>query len=458
MRKEFEWYFPASEEEVNSIWKKGVLTIDANVLLDLYRYHESTRNALIGSLKEFKGRLWLSNQAAEEFIRNRSNVIVSSEKALKQAIDEVEKLKNNLDSTLSQLKGNRIIPAEIGEKLAADIYPIISSALEKIEGARSDYPQYLKDDPILDELTGMFENSIGESLPEPDIQELRKEAEERKKNKVPPGYMDDDKDGDRQFGDFFLWRQILLKSKADAAPIIFVTSERKEDWWEKISGKTIGPRPELLREAYQFGGQRIFIYQTDRFLEYSSQHSGSAVDSSAVDEIRAVDSLRSNADHAVEVVEQSIIEATDTLQEGILVLNLKRPVKTLTGRGQFDPPMYNSPVISVKLTSSPAKSRKYKLRAGTGTNCDFNLHVISGEDGQLLPTGQYILKYRATCAIPESNSVTIAKLAEVVGTSPQKLLEIMLASGIEAVDEGYEISDSEKMQLLHYLKSNENDK
>ena len=70
MKKEFSWYFPISEDEIDSIWKSGLLTVDANVLLDLYRYHESTRNSLINSLKEFKGRLWLSNQAAEEFIRN----------------------------------------------------------------------------------------------------------------------------------------------------------------------------------------------------------------------------------------------------------------------------------------------------------------------------------------------------------------------------------------------------
>ena len=51
MKEEFCWYFPPTEEEVNGIWEKGILTIDANVLLDLYRYHESTRNSLVDALR-----------------------------------------------------------------------------------------------------------------------------------------------------------------------------------------------------------------------------------------------------------------------------------------------------------------------------------------------------------------------------------------------------------------------
>ncbi len=116
----------------------------------------------------------------------------------------------------------------------------------------------------------MFDDSVGDGFSEEELPNLKEEGEERKKNKIPPGYLDDDKDGDRPYGDFFLWRQILLHSKNKSMPVIFVTSERKEDWWEKISGKTIGVRPELLREACEFSDQRIIIYQTDRFLEYSS--------------------------------------------------------------------------------------------------------------------------------------------------------------------------------------------
>lgn len=458
MKKEFNWYFPLSEDEINSIWKNGLLTVDANVLLDLYRYHESTRNTLISSLKEFNGRLWLSNQAAEEFVRNRSKVIVSSEKTFKHAKDEVEKLQGNLESTVAQLKGNRIIPAEVADSLIDAINPAIDSALEKITNSKDSYPTYLKDDPILDDLTEMFKDAVGEGFSEDELPALKECAEERRKNEVPPGYLDGGKDGDRPYGDFFLWRQILLHSKNKNTPIIFVTSERKTDWWETISGKTIGPRPELLREACEFSEQRILIYQTDRFLEYSSKHAGNEVDNSAVEEIRAVDSLRSDIEHAVEVVEQQIIVGTENLQEGKLILNLRRPVKNLTGSGYFDPYMRDTPSMTATLADAPDGLTKYKLRAGTGSNYDFNLHVISDGYGELLPVGQYTLKYTATSEpeitsrLSNTRSITVKALSDVVGTPSERLLEQLTAAGIEVTDEQDQISDEDKIQLLQYLR------
>lgn len=453
MKEEFKWYFPISEDELNDIWGDGLLTVDANVLLDLYRYHESTRNTLIESLKDFNGRLWLSNQAAEEFIRNRTGVIVSSEKTFREAKGEVEKFRNSLESTISQLKGNRIIPDEIADGLIEKINPAIDEALEQITESKSSYPKYLNDDPILEQLMEMFDEAVGPAYSEEEIPELIKEAENRIENKIPPGYMDDNKDDNRQYGDYFLWRQILDKSKSDGTSIIFVTSERKEDWWEKISGKTIGPRPELLREAYDSTGKRILIYQTDRFLEYSSKRSGNALDSDAVAEIRAVDMLRSDMEHAVELTDHNIIKRTESSQEGVLVLNLTRPVKNLTGSGSFDPHMKSVPSIDVILESAPDELGEYKLRAGAGTKFNFNLHVISSNRDQSLPIGQYILRYQASCDSPQSEITTVKELAEVIGVSPDRLIKQFLEAGVDVKNEEDAISQAQNLQLLEFLKS-----
>jgi len=402
MKNRFSWYFPPSDEEMASIWKEGVLTVDANVLLDLYRYHESTRNSLISTLKNYEGKLWLSNQAAEEFIRNRTKVIISSEKTFKQAKEEVDKLLGNFESTVTQLKGNRIIPADVADSLIEAITPIIDDAQSKIRKAKSEYPEYLKDDPILEDLSNMFSGSIGDGFENEELSSIHEEAEQRIENETPPGYLDQKKDGDRSYGDFLLWHQILLHSKNMATPIIFVTSERKEDWWEKISGKTIGPRPELLREASDFCEQRVLIYQTDRFIEFASKQSGGDIDDGVVEEIRAIDSLRSETEHAVELIEQSVNTNTEYLHEGTLVLNLRRPVKNITGSGNFKPRMSDVPSLKATLIEAPDEMPEIKIRSGAGTNYDFNLHVISREHGMLLPVGRYILKYTAICEEPES--------------------------------------------------------
>lgn len=397
MKDKFSWYFRTSDEELDKAWKSGVLTVDANVLLDLYRYHESTRNSLISSLKNFEGKLWLSHQACEEFFRNRTKVIVSSEKTFKQAKEEVEKIQSNIESSVAQLRGNRIIPAEIADGLIAAVSPAIIQAQEKIHQATSSYPNFLKDDSILNQLSGMFSGSVGDGFKAEEISEITKIAEDRKQKKIPPGYLDAGKDGDRPYGDYFLWRQIIEHAKTANTPIIFVTSERKEDWWEKISNRTTGPRPELLKEAHELAGQKILIYQTDIFLEYALKRYSGTVDANAVEEIRAVSTLRSELESAVKLIEHQTLIGTEMENTGTLTLNLKRSVRNFTGSGHFEPHMVCAPNLKVKLIESPPDTPMVKLSAGTGTTYDFNIHIRTETPSILLPTGQYTFEYTAFC-------------------------------------------------------------
>ncbi|WP_140162494.1 PIN-like domain-containing protein [Billgrantia desiderata] len=397
MKDEFWWYFKPDSDEIDHIWKNGILTVDANVLLDLYRYHENTRNSLLDSLQSFEGTLWITRQASEEFFRNRNSVIVSAHKKFKEAKDEVEKLRTTIEASVNQLKGNRIIPDKLADKLLEDILPVINSTQDTIEETKKNHPNFLKEDTVLEKVASLFVGSVGSPFPDSDLDSIKSEADRRKNEKIPPGYLDDAKDGERPYGDFFLWKQIIDYSKESNKPIVFVTSERKEDWWEKISGRTTGPRPELLREAFEHSGQRILIYQTDRFLEYSSQRTGKDVDAKAVEEIRAVDILRAEKELAVEIVAQNIELSTENHNAGQIVLRLRRPVANFTGSGHFDPVLECAPDVSVDLVSAPANTPPCIVKSGTGTNYDFNIHVRPSDSKNHLPIGEYIFEYKALC-------------------------------------------------------------
>lgn len=402
MRKAFNWYFNPSKIEIDEAWKNGILTLDTNVLLDLYRYHEGTRNSLIQSLKKFEGKKWLSHQAATEFFRNRTKVIVSSEKAFKQAQDETEKLSSSLGSVVNNLKGNRIIPADVASNLDNAIKPLIAQAQDKITQAKANYPNFIREDPILQQLSDLFKDSVGNDFKDEEMKGIKEQAEERKKNRVPPGYLDEGKDEDRPYGDYYLWLQIIQQAKAEKCPIVLVTSERKEDWWEKISGKTTGPRPELMREAMQISGQRILIYQTEHFLEYALQRFKQPVNEVAIEEIRAVSTWRTEREVIAKIKDQSVLEGTDYKNLGTLSAELMRPVQHFTVSGHFDPNMQNVPQLNVRLQSSPELLPKHMIGAGTGTTHDFNIHISCREPGVLLPVGSYVFGYEAICTVPST--------------------------------------------------------
>lgn len=403
MKNKFDWCLNPSKEELDIAWRKGILTVDTNVLLDLYRYHEDTRNSLLKSLQEFEGKKWLSHQAATEFFRNRAKVIISSEKAFNQAHEETEKLSASLVAAVNQLKGNRIIPSTLAIELENGIIPFISQAQSKIAEAKEGYPKFLQDDPILNQLLALFDGAVGDDFAEEDKRKHEEQAEQRKKNKIPPGYLDDGKDEDRPYGDYYLWRQVIEHAQAEGSPVVLVTSERKKDWWEEISGKTVGPRPELLKEAKEVSGQRILIYQTERFLEHALRRFQQPVNKTAIEEIRAVSNWRFELEAAVKLQEQSIAEATNHRNTGTLSVELRRPVRNFTVSGHLDPLMHSVPRLAVRLLRAPESLPAHKLGAGTGTTHDFNIHIVCGEPDTRLPLGFYVFGYEATCAAPSSD-------------------------------------------------------
>lgn len=412
MRNQFSWYFKASESETRAIWDSGLLTLDANVLLDLYRYHENTRSSLLACIEHFRGRLWLSRQASEEFFRNRSKVIISATSGFKQATEELSKLRKALSITIAQLQSNRIIAASIATDLESAVASAISSAEQRVANENSAHPKFLINDPLLERLLSMFENAVGPAFSEEELKKGKAEAEQRKKAGVPPGFLDDHKDGDRPFGDFFLWRQVLDHAKAQSKPIIFVTSERKEDWWEKHSGLTVGPRLELLREAHEYSGQRVLIYQTDRFLEFATERAGGTIDTSAVEEIRAVDNLRATTS-VVRAVTQGVQSCNSTMSTGLLVVEIARPAFMFTASGHFDPHLQSPPNLKVRLIESPQALPAHRLHAASGTTHDFNVHLKSLDRGVTLPAGQYVFEYDAEVELDNSDRAADLREGEI---------------------------------------------
>ncbi|MAP34461.1 MAG: hypothetical protein CME75_01415 [Halomonas sp.] len=78
MKNIFPEYFK-DRDELEEIWENCIFVFDANVIIDLYRYSEDTKKSLMSSLRQFKGRAWITYHATEEYLRNRASVIAEQE-------------------------------------------------------------------------------------------------------------------------------------------------------------------------------------------------------------------------------------------------------------------------------------------------------------------------------------------------------------------------------------------
>ena len=75
MRNAIREYIELTEEEKKYLWDSAIFVFDTNVLLNLYRYSSKTRDIFLQALDEFKDRVWIPRQVAEEFMEDRREVI-----------------------------------------------------------------------------------------------------------------------------------------------------------------------------------------------------------------------------------------------------------------------------------------------------------------------------------------------------------------------------------------------
>lgn len=268
MKKKFIGFYNPTKDEIDEAWKKGIFAFDANTLLNLYRYTDKTRDDFLNALKTIKERLFLPYQAAFEYQNNRLEVIDSIENSYDELYDIFpDNFDKHLISQINKYKKHPSIVIEEINKLHNDFLKNLSNELNE---QKIKHPDFRSNDAVLNELTDLFDNSVGEEFSKEDLLKIYKEGESRYSNEIPPGYKDQinkKSKGQRHiYGDLIIWKELINNAKNKKIPLIFITDDRKEDWWTIQKGKTIRPREELIKEFFDITGIRILIYNADNFL------------------------------------------------------------------------------------------------------------------------------------------------------------------------------------------------
>lgn len=283
MKSQFPGYFKPTAKETTDSWENALFVFDANILLNLYRYSDETRDAFFKILEKIKHRIWLPNQSASEFFENRLSVIYQQEKSYEEA-------EKSLKTLETEFKNSRQHPF-INKKTLKKLSTLSKEICEQLNESKNSHNKRINEDDVLDRIEELFNSKVGNEYTKEKLEEVYQEGKIRFLNKIPPGYKDGDKKDDssqniRKYGDLVLWNQILDKSREIKKGIILVTDDRKEDWWIRFNGKTLSPRPELKKEFQIATEQTFHMYQSDRFLEFATKHFGEEINENALEEIR----------------------------------------------------------------------------------------------------------------------------------------------------------------------------
>lgn len=285
MRDLFPGYYRPSKEEFKKLWADAVFSFDTNVLLNLYRFTEHSRTSLLHVLGRIKDRAWLTYQVALEFHDNRSEVVYGQHRIY----GDIETI---LTNTIKEIeKRFRRIHLFRDTQLSETVVDELQRLIGKMKTKKAQQPNYAERDILQDFLADYFQGKVGDAFSTEEHDIKCKEAAKRFEKKIPPGFEDDDdklKPGHKKFGDVMIWFQLIAHAKQVNRPIIFLTDDNKDDWWLRVSGKKIGPRPELLQEFLAETKQRCHIYSTDSFLNFARTYLDVTVEQKTIDEAKKI--------------------------------------------------------------------------------------------------------------------------------------------------------------------------
>ncbi|WP_161992522.1 PIN domain-containing protein [Pseudonocardia sp. EV170527-09] len=261
MRSEFSGYFPVSEAQLNKLWAGALIVVDANTLLNLYRYNEGAREAMLRALEILKDRLWTPYQVAHEFHTNRPSVIRTQEQVPTVIRESLDQISNYIKSQLGPHKRNGVLDVvDMTERLEDTVSDLRSSAAESKFGST---PQ---SDRIVERLADILDGRTGPKFSTKQHAIEVEAGHQRIAENTPPGLRDANKAGDKAVGDYLLWRQLMNFSKSQGHDVLSVTDDRKDDWWWTQASYTLGPLPALREEFARETGQFIWFYRPARFL------------------------------------------------------------------------------------------------------------------------------------------------------------------------------------------------
>lgn len=300
MRATFPGYFDPTEADVNALWRDGVISLDTNVLLGLYRMPAASRQEIFELLSNVRERLWIPYHVLVEFHRNRLDTMRDEFAAAKQLGKDA---RIAYDAFKAVVSNQRVQERACWTDLSAMLAEMNAKADELIRVTKSESQHYISPnapDSVLAFVEELLNGRTG-SRPAGQEQVARAESEARDRYlvKMGPGFSDQEKAGDlymfdgltydRQYGDYMVWQELLERCAAKKVPrLLLVTSDVKVDWWldsRSISGKR--PQPELVMEMRRRAGVETFwMYTLSDFIENAKHHLQAHITQKAITDAR----------------------------------------------------------------------------------------------------------------------------------------------------------------------------
>ena len=162
----FEAYRVLTAEDIKRALQHGVVALDTNVLLNLYRYNEKTVDDLLRVAEAAAERLFVPHQVVREFWRNRQSVIASLGSASRDAQAALAKNSTSTKDAITRWAKSVALPSEERANLTKEVDDFYEGLRERVgeEPIRVSAHTPTSEDRLLARLEQLLEDSVGPAL------------------------------------------------------------------------------------------------------------------------------------------------------------------------------------------------------------------------------------------------------------------------------------------------------
>lgn len=280
MKSKFPAYYRIHRDDLLERFDDCIFMFDACALLDIYRMKKDVTDDVFKVMEHLKEQIRIPYHVAEEYFDNIHGV-------LNAQISNIKNSRTDFNKFIQTLENKRSQPY-ISKKTTE----LLGKLKVQVEKDFKQQEEYVKDQLIHGEyqnrMNNLLDGKVLEPFTEEEIAEIEKEGEQRRENKIPPGYKDANKSSNR-CGDLINWKEILRFAKDSGKCIVIVSSEQKDDWVLREQGCIICLRYELLAEFYETVGnhdQLIHFLSLDLFLELAREKNTQVISEATVNEVK----------------------------------------------------------------------------------------------------------------------------------------------------------------------------
>jgi hypothetical protein len=291
MKKKFPEYYYPTDSELEKLWEDCIFIFDTSVILNLYQYSVKSRDEFLSILKKISDRIWIPYQVGKEYHSRRPHIIREQKEKYLKIQDKIDEIKNKFISDIEKEKSVEYHPFIDKNELKKKIGDAFTNLNSYLKDCEKKYPDLTRKDNIGEEIDKLFEDKIGDEYTREKLKELNEAGKKRYEQKIPPGFSDQQKGNDKQYGDYISWVQIIEYAKMKNKPVIFVTDDEKNDWWlihdyQKSTQEIILPHPELIKEFVSETNNRFYMYNSENFMKSYRKFLKEKVSNNTIKEVR----------------------------------------------------------------------------------------------------------------------------------------------------------------------------